>query len=140
MKAVSSGAQRASRPYIVASALYLAFLIVIVVLANLGVGRWVFTASTLVPFGDKFCHMILMGLFSFLLNSALRCRTVRLGRARMLLGSLLVCVLVLAEELSQFWVANRNVEFYDLLFDVLGIYLFGLLARWNERMKARRGS
>jgi polysaccharide biosynthesis protein VpsQ len=126
-----------NRHYALGVAAYILFLIGIVVLANLGIARWVFTASTLVPFGDKFCHMILMGLFSFLLNSALCCRMSRLFRIRVLTGSLVACLLVLGEEVSQFWVASRNVEVLDALFDLVGIYLFGLLASLNLRMKAK---
>jgi VanZ family protein len=83
-------------------------------------------------------HLILMGLFSFLLNSSLRCQTISLFDVRILMGSLIVYLLVLAEELSQFWVVSRNVEAYDLLFNFIGIYLFGILAIRNTRMKAKK--
>ena len=37
----------------------------------------------------------------------------RLFRIRVLTGSLVACLLVLGEEVSQFWVASRNVEVLD---------------------------
>jgi len=30
---------------------------------------------------------------------------------------------------------KRNVEAWGLLFDVVGIYLFGVLAAWNLKLK-----
>jgi hypothetical protein len=117
--------------YLFFTILYLLFLVTIVILADLNIGAWVFTAARLVPFGDKLCHLILMGIFSFLLNTALGCRIVLVGRVRMLLGSLIAYSLVLAEEFSQVLMASRTLEAYDMLFDMLGIYLFGLLAHIN---------
>ena len=129
---------KTSRPYLFSLILYVFFLIGIVVLADLGAGGWVFSATALIPFGDKVCHLILMGIFSFLLNSAIRCQRISLVGIRFLVGSLIVCVVVLVEEISQFWVASRNVEAYDLLFDFVGIYLFGLLASLNLRMNTKK--
>ncbi len=58
-----------------------------------------------------------------------------IGGGRILIGSAIVLVLVAAEECSQLWVIARTSDFYDLLFDVLGIYLGGALASKNMKMK-----
>jgi len=129
---------KVNRLYLCFTIAYVLFLTLIVLVANLGIASWVFSAVTLVPFGDKYCHLILMGLFSFLLNSSLHCQTISLSGVRILMGSMIVYLLVLAEELSQFWVVSRNVEAYDLLFDFIGIYLFGMLALRNSKMKAKK--
>lgn len=115
--------------------LYAAFLAAIVVVANLRLAPWIFAVPSMIPLGDKFCHLILMGLFSFLLNSALNCRRVTLKGDPILLGSLIAYALVFAEEVSQFWVESRNVEVLDIIFDVVGIYLFAELAVRNMSQK-----
>ena len=80
------------------------------------------------PFGDKAGHFILMGLLSLLVNLCLSCRRVRLGGRSLLSGSLAVAVVVLLEECSQLFVRTRSFDAADLLFDFLGIFLFGRLA------------
>ena len=125
-----------SRPYCWVGAGYVLLLSGIVMLANMGTAPWVFTAVGLIPYGDKVGHMVLMGLLAFFLNGALCCRTVSMFRLHLLVGSLVAYLLVFAEELSQHWVASRNLDVYDMLFDVFGIYLFGRLALWNAKLKA----
>ena len=124
-----------SRPYCWAVGGYILLLSGIVVLANLGTASWVFTAAGLIPYGDKVGHTVLMGLLSFFLNGAFCCRAVFIGRGCLLIGSLITYLLVFAEEFSQLWMASRTFDVYDMLFDVIGIYLFGRLALWNAKLK-----
>ena len=118
-------------------AVYMAFLVAIVVLANTGKASVVFSASTLFPYGDKLGHLFLMGLFSFFLNMALDCRRIKPGRVSILLGSLIVFVIVATEEFSQIWIASRTPDLIDLMFDAIGIYLFGHLAVLNMKQKQK---
>ena len=78
-----------------------------------------------IPYGDKLGHFFLMGFFSFLLNLSLNCRKVW----RILLGSLIVATVVTIEEISQIFVRGRTFDLSDLIFDFLGILIFGELAR-----------
>lgn len=129
--------KQVSRPYCGAVAGYVLLLSGIVILADRGTAPWVFTAAGLIPYGDKVGHTVLMGLLAFFLNGAFCCRMVPIARGRLLLGSLITYLLVFAEELSQIWIASRNFDVYDMLFDVVGIYLFGRLALWNARLKEK---
>jgi hypothetical protein len=80
------------------------------------------------PYGDKLGHLILMGTFSFLLNMALKCRTWRRWKIELLKGSLIVALIVTAEEFSQLFVRYRTFDPFDLVFDYIGIFSFGLFA------------
>jgi VanZ family protein len=121
--------------YLTFSILYFAFLTMIVVLANYDIASWVFKAAKLVPFGDKICHMILMGIFSYLVNSTINCKRIDILGVTILMGSAAVTLIVVLEELSQVFVKSRNFELLDLLFDFIGIWLFGRLALINHNRK-----
>jgi VanZ family protein len=80
-------------------------------------------------------HLILMGLFSFLLNMALQSRTVRVWKIELLKGSLIVALVVTLEEFSQLFIRYRTFDVGDLLFDYVGIFSFGLLASLLTRRR-----
>jgi hypothetical protein len=118
------------------TALYVALLAGIVFLADHSEYHNLFGGVRRIPGGDKLGHFLLMGLFSFLLNASLSCRTVRVFFARVLLGSLIACAAVTLEELSQIFVRYRTFDPADLVFDYAGIWAFGRLAL---HLKLRRG-
>ena len=124
-----------NRSYLIFTILYLAFLILIIVFANARIATWVFAIAKMMPYGDKICHMILMGIFSYLLNSTLLCRKTEFKNLKILSGSLIVYSLVLTEEISQIFVASRSPDIYDALADIIGIYIFGILANINIKQK-----
>ena len=126
---------RFDRPYLLLLMFYTGFLITIVILANLGIAKEAFSMATDAFGNDKFAHAFLMGTFSFLANSALRCRKTRLGRFSIMTGSLIVYILVLGEEISQIWQARRSPDPVDALFDIIGIFLFAGLAKLNCQLK-----
>ncbi len=106
-----------------------------VVLLIAAADRGVLVVSWLaaLPAGDKIGHFVLIGLLSYLANVALapqgavpsrRCRR-SLSAFR---GSLLIGALVVAEEVSQLWIANRAFELADLAADAAGIWFFGMLS------------
>ncbi len=84
------------------------------------------------PAGDKIGHFVLMGLLSYLVNTALGGARWHWQRLSVLKGSLLVTALVVAEELSQLWLTHRAFELADLTADVAGIWVFGLLVAKNR--------
>ena len=115
--------------------IYLLILCVIVFLAGRQEYQPLFRRVREVPYGDKLGHLVLMGLFSFLLNMALSCRTLRVGRARLLTGSLLAALVVTLEEFSQLFIRYRSFDPFDLLYDYLGIFSFGILAYLLRRRR-----
>lgn len=123
------------RGYAAATLLYFGFLATIVWLANAGIARDYFDQAEVVFRGDKIAHAFLMGPFAFLLNSALHCRKIGNHRWSMMTGSAIVYLLVLGEEFSQRWVPSRSFDFMDALFDVIGIYVFSMLAEKNNNKK-----
>ncbi len=92
--------------------------------------RYVLNFVGNIPYGDKLGHFFLMGGFSFLLNLVLNAKTFGVGKFNYLLGSLIVLVVVTLEEISQRFVAGRTFDWGDLVFDYLGIFVFGELARF----------
>ena len=124
-----------NRIYVLLVAAYLGFLILLVSLANRGIGCALFAAAGRMPHGDKLGHAVLMGLFAFLLNGAFRCRRAVIAGLPVLVGSLIAVVLVSAEELSQNFIATRGFEWLDLAANLVGIFLFGRLALVNRRLR-----
>ena len=114
---------------------YIFILAVIIFLADRRGTRYLLNFVGNIPYGDKLGHFLLMGGFSFLLNLVLNARTFRIWKFSYLLGSLIVLVIVTIEELSQMFVAGRTFDWSDLVFDFLGIFIFGELARYICRRK-----
>lgn len=109
--------------------IYIFILAGIVVLADFN-GTNYFAFIRLMPHADKIGHFCLTGIFSLLVNLALRARTLGFGKLNHLLGSLIVSIIVLAEEFSQKFVGNRTFDALDLLADFAGIIVFGEAARF----------
>lgn len=113
------------------AALYLAFIIALVCLADQGhLPRPLEFIQRGLPFGDTVGHFLLMGTLSFFANYLLKARTVRILGCPVWLGSLLVFLAVFAEECSQLlFPATRSFSMLDLFGDVTGICFFGWLAQ-----------
>nr|AIA12905.1 VanZ like family [uncultured bacterium] len=109
---------------------YIFILAVIIFLADRKGTRYMLNFVGNIPYGDKLGHFLLMGGFSFLLNLVLNARSLTVWKFSYLLGSLIVLVTVTLEELSQIFVAGRTFDWSDLVFDFLGIFIFGELARY----------
>lgn len=109
---------------------YVFILAVIIFIAGQKGTRSVLNFVGNIPYGDKLGHFVLMGGFSLLLNLVLSAKTFGVGKIRYLLGSLIVFVVVTLEEISQIFVSGRTFDRDDLIFDYLGIFVFGELARF----------
>ena len=118
--------------------LYTLFLVLLVFLVDQKQYQFLFRFVRRTPYGDKAGHLILMGLFSLVVNLALSCRKIRIGRFSILTGSLLVALVVTLEEFSQRFVRYRTFDPVDLLFDYTGIFLFGLLAGYLTKLRHAR--
>jgi len=111
--------------------LFFGFLCLIVYLANQGRLYDYVPNVNDYPGADKICHFILMGTMAMLANLALGGRKIQLFSKSVYLGSLIVLVLVGAEELSQLFITSRSFDLLDLSFDILGIYFLG---KWGGRL------
>jgi len=109
--------------------IYVFLLEVIIFIAIQKGTRYLLNFVGNIPYGDKFGHFFLMGGFSFLLNLVLNARTFKLWKFKYLLGSLIVVIVVTIEEISQIFVRGRTFDWGDLVFDYLGIFVFGEIAR-----------
>jgi polysaccharide biosynthesis protein VpsQ len=114
----------------------LLFLLIIGITVGIDLGRlrsvtgWINS----VPFGDKFGHLLMIGMLTFLLNYALAGRMVKIGRLKVLLGCTIVAVMMTVEECSQFWIASRTFDLIDLSANYLGITLAGILWLKTDRV------
>ena len=111
------------------------FLVWIVVMADQGRLYDYIPDPTQYPEGDKICHFLLMGTMALLANLALRGKAVPFAGRRWFVGSVLVFLLVAAEEFSQIFVDGRNFDLVDLTADALGIVLLG---NFGGKLAAKR--
>jgi hypothetical protein len=109
---------------------FILVLVLIVLIANLGLGPVYFPFIYHYPGLDKVGHFILMGLLSLLINSLYIAEKIRFFSLRILKGSLAVFLVVFLEELSQIFLTYRAFSWLDLAFDLGGIILGGRLADW----------
>jgi len=108
--------------------LFTGFLGLVVVAADVGVGNRLWGWLHDVPLGDKICHFTFMLTWTLLINLALSRRTIP-GGGPLLVGSLIVALMVIAEEFSQLWIPGRSFDLVDLAADSLGLVLGDLLSR-----------
>jgi hypothetical protein len=111
----------------IGAALYAIGIAAIVALADAGALDPVLRFVHAIPLGDKLGHLVLIGGLALAANVALRGRTFSVARARFFVGSAIVLAIVVAEEVSQIWLASRSFDLGDLAADVAGIALSSLL-------------
>jgi VanZ family protein len=114
---------------------FILFLLLIVIVADVGLGGTLFAFLDRVPGGDKTGHFLLMGTLALLVNLSLSAARITAFGAQWLKGSLIVAALVTMEEFSQLGLQWRGFSLIDLAADYAGILLFGWLA---ARIVARR--
>lgn len=99
---------------------FLVFLLVVIYWASSGNMPLAFRALYAFPYGDKLGHFLLMGCLSLLVNLALDGRTIRIGRWRVLAGSLFAALFVSLEEMLQYVFPRRMPDFWDWAASMLG--------------------
>ena len=109
--------------------LFCVFLGLVIYTEDVGAGSRYWGWVNNVPMGDKFCHCTFMFTFSVLTNLTLKCRPIHLGGQTVLLGTVIVAIVVAAEEFSQLWIPGRDFDVLDLTADLVGIACGSLLAR-----------
>jgi polysaccharide biosynthesis protein VpsQ len=111
------------------------FLFAIIILANTGVLHEPLSFMHAIPFSDAVGHFILMGAMALLVNLCLRARRLKLGPVGILLGSIIVAIVVTAEEFSQIFLEHRTFSWLDLGADYLGIFILGRVSLILVRTK-----
>lgn len=109
--------------------IYILILVGIIILADIRQSQFLFRPVRSLPYGDKISHFLLMGFLSFMVNLGLNAKTFQLFKMRYLLGSIIVLLVVTAEEFSQIFIRGRSFDLGDLAADFLGIVIFGEIAR-----------
>ncbi|WP_428242764.1 VanZ family protein [Gynuella sp.] len=117
--------------------LFVLFIARIIFLADTGAESIFFDLVKATPYGDKVGHFCLFGLLTLLLNWATRFRQLGCYRWRPYLGSMLVVVFVVLEELSQGFFPTRTLDITDLLADAVGITVFSIISFWLQRIQQR---
>ncbi|MFZ5855945.1 MAG: VanZ family protein [Chloroflexota bacterium] len=112
------------------TAFFALFIILVIVLADidrLGVLEVLYRF----PYGDKVGHFILYGILTLLVNlTALRSSRFSDPKRAALTATLILALLVAAEEFSQRYFANRTFSISDLLFGYAGM-LLGMWLAWK---------
>jgi VanZ family protein len=110
-----------------AAALFIAFLLLVVIAADLGWAQPLFLLVERLPGGDKTGHFLLVGLLGFFVNMAAGtpARGALVSRA-----SLFLLVVVTLEEVSQLFLHFRGFSLADLAADYAGLLSFGWLAAY----------
>lgn len=104
---------------------------------NLGPLIWL---VSLVPYGDKVCHFLLMGGFCACTVLALGWSGERSPRRALMWGTAAVSAVVVIEEISQRWIEGRTFDLIDLAADFGGILVASWAAHWILRRRRDAGA
>lgn len=117
---------------------YSALILVVIYMAD--VGNPLLHVIHTIPYGDKIGHFVLIGGLTLLINLAVNCHRISLGRLNVLTASLLIAVLITLEEFSQLFVASRHFDLGDLAANYLGIVCCSWLALWWQQRSTQHAS
>ena len=108
---------------------FFGFVCWIIYMANMGINSIFFQLVRGIPYGDKLGHFIIYGVLAMLFNLAINCRTFRFCHVSWQMGGFLVFTFAFIEELTQYFFPSRNLDYVDLLANLIGILLFNYLSR-----------
>jgi VanZ family protein len=112
---------------------FLGFIILFIYWANTSHENVVFEWVESIRYGDKIGHFCLFGGLAFTANAAFRFKCISLGRFNVLLGAVGVASFAVIEELSQYFIAVRSFDLWDLLSGIVGIFVFSICSVWIKR-------
>ncbi|WP_235838571.1 VanZ family protein [Cognaticolwellia aestuarii] len=120
------------------SVAFLGFIVWIIYLANTGQSSVFFNLVASIPYGDKLGHFCLFGLLTLGFNFVFKLKSFNLvffnlASLKVYVGSSVVLLFAVLEELSQYFIPNRTLDATDLLADVVGILLFNLITKFISR-------
>ena len=98
-------------------------------MANAGHPIALFQWLKTVPNGDKWGHLVLATILTVSFNGMFGFKTIRFGPLPIYIGTVLVAILALLEESTQFYIPNRTVELLDLTSDGVGL-IIGSAITW----------
>lgn len=108
---------------------FFAVLLAIIYKADTANYNFAFHVVGMIPYGDKIAHAVLYGIMAYLLNYGFNGK--RWGRAE--IGSVIVFGFAFIEEVSQLYFPSRTFDWFDLLADVVGIFVASVVYRINEK-------
>jgi polysaccharide biosynthesis protein VpsQ len=109
--------------------LFSLFILLIIVMADVGVLSRALWFLHAVPFGDKAGHFILYGILALLINLALfRARPGQKRIPILIKTGMILGLFIGLEEFSQQYFANRSFDLVDLAFSYLGLVCFSWVA------------
>ena len=111
------------------SVIFLGFIIWVIYLANTGQNSIFFELVRSIPYGDKVGHFFLFGLLTLGANFVFKLKSYSLLSCKLYVGSIVVFIFVLLEELSQYYIPSRTLDITDLIADILGITTFSLITK-----------
>lgn len=106
--------------YLIAPISFLLFILLIILLANLGLGPTIWGFINNIPQGDKFFHFLLYGLTLLSIESFWKFK--HLG-----FGFTITTFFAVTEEFSQIFIVSRTFSLLDLFWSIAGITLFECL-------------
>ncbi len=109
---------------------FLAFIIWIIYLANTAQSSIFFELVGSIPYGDKLGHFCLFGFLTLGVNFAFKLKSYKLASFNIYVGSMVVFLFVLLEELSQYFIPSRTLDVMDLIADIVGIIAFSFVTKF----------
>lgn len=108
------------------------FIVVVIVLADLGRLRFLFWILGRFENLDVLLHFVLIGTLTFLVTASLLQTFPNKNLNMIVLASILFFLIVFTiEEVSQLHIRGRSFSVKDLAANYLGILVFGFLAWWK---------
>lgn len=105
------------------------FIFWIINKANKGAPNIFIEFSNSIYYGDKIGHFFIYGILTLLANLVFKNRAV-FSWKNVPLGTVLVSMFVLVEELSQVFFPRRSLDIRDLIADAFGILCFTLIGNF----------
>lgn len=102
---------------------FIAFMIIIITIADRGEGNLWWNFINDIPYGDKVGHIGLIGMLSLLCNLAVSPRQYANLPRFITFTTLVLLVLLSLEELAQAFLPTRTCDFFDWLADLAGLAL-----------------
>ncbi len=117
--------------------LFAAFIVAIIVLADMGHLPWPLRSIEQIPYGDKIGHFVLIGILGFLVISTLfQVLPNRDPKRVAVIAALILALIFTVEEASQGPIVGRDASWTDLFANFAGITVFSFLAyklkNWGE--------
>ncbi|MCC9659653.1 VanZ family protein [Pseudoalteromonas sp. MB41] len=121
------------RALVVLAAAFFIFIGWVIYLANTGQKAVFFDLVAAIPYGDKVGHFCLFGLLTLFINLAFKFKTFVVAGYTIYYAAAIVVTFVVLEELSQYFVETRTLDFIDLVADFMGIAFFSGISVWLSK-------